>query len=329
MIADLRLRQRGDMTTLSNRKVPFGQNGLCMIKRTDSVPISLPAVVVLAACLCFVNALEAQTETSKTLRSDLFQGHSSESARLSAIQSLPMDKLDAQGRAKVRAVLSNVTIFRRMPTRVVDCDPDMYLFLVRQPDVVVNIWNALKISQLQLKQTGSDEFRLKEESGITADLEYLYRSHDMHLIYAEGMYEGATFGRKVKGSGLFLLKSGYIRETDGRYYISSRMDAFISVEPSAAELVAKALHPLLGFTADNNFSQTIAFVGSLSRTTELNNRSVGRLATQLNNVRPDVRDQFFNLAEKISEKPSSVSLRQLTELQNIARKDKENGSVRR
>ena len=74
---------------------------------------------------------------------------------------MPLDKLDAQGRAKVHAVLANITIFRRMPVRVVDCDPDLYLFLVRHPDVVINIWNTLKISQLQLKQTGPEAVPLK------------------------------------------------------------------------------------------------------------------------------------------------------------------------
>ena len=143
----------------------------------------------------------------------------------------------------------------------------------------------------------------------------------MHLIYAEGVYEGSTFGRQVRGSGLFCLKSGYIRETDGRYYVTSRLDAFISVEPSAVEIVAKALHPLLGFTADNNFIQTIAFVGSLSRTTEQNSRSMQRMATQLHNVQPDVRDQFAKLAEKISEKPSSLALRRVSDLKGVARKD--------
>jgi hypothetical protein len=306
-----------------------------MIKRIASTPISAGVnwgalasrqccIFSLAIYFCSFAALQAQSDSSKTSRPDLLQGNSSESARLGAIQALPLDKLDAQGRAKVHAVLANITIFRRMPVRVVDCDPDLYLFLVRHPDVVINIWNTLKISQLQLKQTGPEAFRLIEESGIMANLEYIYSSHDMHLIYAEGIYDGLTFGRQVRGSGVFCLKSGYIRETDGRYYVTSRLDAFISVEPSAVEIVAKALHPLLGFTADNNFTQTIAFVGSLSRTTEQNSRSMQRMATQLNNVQPDVRVQFAKLAEKISEKPSSLALRRVSDLKDlkgVARKD--------
>jgi hypothetical protein len=278
-------------------------------------------IAALAICFCCTSLAMAQSDSSKASRTEPFQGTSSETARLSAIQALPMDKLDAQSRAKVHAVLSNITIFRRMPGRVIDCDPDLYLFLVRHPDVVINIWNTLKISQLQLKQTGPQQFRLNEESGVTANLEYLFRSHDMHLIYAEGVYEGSSFGRQVRGSGLFCLKSGYIRETDGRYYITSRLDAFISVEPSAVEIVAKALHPLLGFTADNNFVQTVAFVGSLSRTTEQSSRSMQRLGTQLNNVQPDVRDEFIKLAQMISEKPSALALRRVSDPKNSARKD--------
>ncbi len=313
-----------------------------MFKRIASMPISagvkwLPlasrpclrvarascpcCIVVLAICFCAISTAKAQSDSSKTIRSDPFQGTSSESARLSAIQALPLDKLDAQDRAKVHAVLANITIFRRMPVRVIDCDPDLYLFLVRHPDVVINIWNTLKISQLQLRQTRPEQFRLNEESGVMANLEYLYSSHDMHLIYAEGVYDGSTFGRQVRGSGVFCLKSGYIRETDGRYYVTSRLDAFISVEPSAVEIVAKALHPLLGFTADNNFTQTIAFVGSLSRTTEQNSRSIERMATQLYNVQPDVRVQFAKLAQKISEKPSALALHRVSDLKGDVRKD--------
>jgi hypothetical protein len=290
--------------------------------------LSLAAiVVVLPEGFGFFNPAIAQVQTPLAIRSDPFQGHSSESVRLSATEALPLEKLDAQSRAKVHAVLANVTIFRRMPVRVIDCDPDLYLFLVRHPDVVVNIWRALKISQLQLQQTGPETFRLKENTGITADLQYLYRSHDTQLIYAEGVYEGAILPRPVKGSGLFLLKSGYIQETDGKYYISSRLDAFLSIEPGAVELVAKVLHPLVGKTADNNFTQTVGFVGSLSRTAEINARSIQRLAFQLDAVQPEVREEFSILTGAIAQKSSAALWRELSEPKHVARK--ESGAVKR
>ena len=290
-----------------------------MSKRINLASLALPlAATLIYWCCC--SPAQAQSDASRANRPDQSQGHSNESTRLSAIQSLPLDKLDAPARAKVHSVLANVTVFRRLPVRVIDCDPDLYLFLVRHPDVVISVWNTLKLSQLQLKQTGPESFRLLEESGITANIEYIYASHDTHLIYAEGSYDGSTFGRQVHGAGLFSLKSGYVRETDGRYYVTSRLDAFISVEPSAVEIVAKAIHPLLGFTADNNFTQTVAFVGSLSRTTELNPHTIQRLASQLHAVQPDVRDQFAALAQEVSEKPAAVTLRRVSDQKNLARR---------
>ncbi len=261
--------------------------------------------------------------------SDPSQAHTSEAVKQSVIQSLPMDKLDVQGRTKVRSVISNITIFRRLPVQVVDCDPDLYLFVVRHPDVIVNTWRALKISKLQLQETGTDKFRMKEVSGTTADLEILYKGHDTQILYAEGNYEGALLKQQVKGRAIFVLKTGYVRETDNRYYITSRLDALLSVDPGAVELVTKTIQPIIGKIADNNFSQTVSFVSSLSRTIELNSLGVQRLALQLPEVRPEVRTQFASLADTISQKPTAVALRRIMEIKEIDSAKRSSASPRR
>ena len=261
--------------------------------------------------------------------SDPSQAHTSEAVKQSVIQSLPLDKLDAEGRAKVRSVVSNVTMFRRLPVQVVDCDPDLYLFVVRHPDVIVNTWRALKVSQLQLKETGPDKFRMKEVSGTTADLELLYKSHDTHILYAEGTYEGAILKQQVKGRAIFVLKTGYIRETDNRYYITSRLDTLLSVDPGAVELVTKTFQPIIGKIADNNFNQTVSFVSSLSQTIELNSMGVQRMALQLPEVRPEVRNQFASLADTIAQKPTAVAFRRLTEMKEIEAAKRSSESNRR
>ena len=53
-------------------------------------------------------------------RPDPFQPDTSSAARQSAIQSIPFERLDAGARAKVRAVLSDASLFRRMPVKVVE-----------------------------------------------------------------------------------------------------------------------------------------------------------------------------------------------------------------
>ena len=239
--------------------------------------------------------------------SNSLEASTSDSTRRDAIRSIPLDKLSADDRAKVDAVLSAISIFRRMPIRVVDCDPEFYLFLVRHPDVVVNIWEVFKISRLKLRETGEGEFQVTESAGAKATMRFVYQNHDTHVIYGEGTYQGPLLSRPVKARGVLILKTGYTRETNGRYYIVSRLDSFLSVEPTGAEFVTKTVSPVLGKTVDNNFTQTLAFVGSLSRTAEVNSRGVQRLGEQLTHVQPDVRVRFVELAADMPRKQAAVA----------------------
>jgi hypothetical protein len=273
---------------------------------------------ILAAVFCVVLSGPLAADSPSSRREESPQVRRGESIRQLAIGAIPLDKLDGPDRMKVRSVLENTTLFHRMPVRVIDCDPDLYLFITRHPDVAVNIWNVLKISQLQLRETAPKQYWMKETTGTTVNLELLYQSHDTQLLYAEGDYRGSV-ALSVKGRALFLLKTNYLRDTDNRYYISSRMDMFLSVEPGAVQWVTKTLQPILGSIADNNFHQTVAFVGSLSRTIEVNSRGVQRLGTQLNGVSPQIRNEFIKLTDDIARKPTAVALRQVEEDVETAR----------
>ncbi len=232
---------------------------------------------------------------------DSAEGTTSEIARQDALRSIPWEQLSAGGRAKAEMVIAKESIFRRLPTKTIDCDPDLYLFLVRHPDVVVNIWEVLKISQVQLRQVGTNRFRLTEPGGTAIALEFLYRSRDLQVIYGEGEYQGPILSRPLVGRGLAIMKTRYAQQPNGRWHVTTRLDSFTAIEPIAAELVTKTISPLLGKTADHNFTQTAAFVGSLSRTAEINARSVRRLAAQLSHVQPEIRADLADLATSIAQ----------------------------
>ena len=124
----------------------------------------------------------------------------------------------------------------------------------------------------------------------------------------------------VKGRCLMVLRSGYVRETDGRYYITTRLDTFLRVEHLGAELLTKTLHPVMGKTADMNFVQSVAFLGSLSRTAEVNARGVQRLAFRLARVQPELRQQLAELAADIAKKSTASSASKTSEPTQVARR---------
>ncbi len=216
--------------------------------------------------------------------------------RDNAIQSIPLDRLSAESRGKVSRVLGNTSVFRRLPLRVVQCDPDLYVFLVQHPDVVVNIWEVLGVSHLSMRQTGPDTYQATDDIGTVGKVEFLYRSRDTNVAYVDGTYTGELFKHQVRGRGLVVLKSGFLQEADGRCYVTSRLDSFMNIEPDGVEFLTKTFQPLVGKIADNNFLQTAGFLGSISRTAEVNNPGVQRLARKLDKVQPEVRVQFAQLA---------------------------------
>ncbi len=142
------------------------------------------------------------------------------------MQSIPFDKLDADARAKINSVLSSTSVYRRLPTRTVNCDPDLYLFLVRHPDTVVNIWELLGVAQIQLRQTDIDTFRVAEDEGTSASLEFLYHSNDLQIAYGKWTYTGPLLARKITGRCLALVRTEYAKDAGGKYYITAQHGRF-------------------------------------------------------------------------------------------------------
>ncbi len=230
------------------------------------------------------------------------QGTTSSGAQESAIKLIPFDKLQPDAARKVQSVLEEACFFRRLPVCVIPCDPELYCFLTRHPDVIVAVWQLMGITQLDCHQIGPGRFRFVDGAGTHGTIEYLYSNHDTHIIYTEGLYEGSLFIRPVKSRGVIVLKSGFVRETDGQYYVTSRLDAFLSVDRAAIEALTKTFHPLVGRVADTNFSQTAHFVGMLSRTAQENPDGLRRLAERLQGVQPEVKQQFATILAQVAEK---------------------------
>ena len=230
------------------------------------------------------------------------QATSSRAAREDAIRSIPMDRLPPELREKVASTLASTSLYRRLPVQVTQCDPSMYLFLVRHPEVVVNIWEVMNISNVALQRTGPDTFRATDNAGTLCDVKFCYGDEETQVIYAEGAYSGPMFSRPIRARCVLLLKSGYMQETNGQYYVTSRMDTFIQIEHAGVEALAKTLQILIHRSADYNFVETAAFLGTVSRTAEANPHGMRRLADKLTNLDPDVRDRFAELSMKVGEK---------------------------
>ena len=230
----------------------------------------------------------------------------SREARLDAVKSIPLNKLDPEARRAVSAVVNKPTIFRRLPVQVIDCDPELYQFLVRNPEVVIGIWDVMGISNIAMQRRDDTSYVADDGAGTTGTVQFVHSADDTHVIYSEGLYDGPMFPRPIRGRCVMVLKSGFVRETNGRHYVTSRIDTFIQLDNTGLELLAKTFQPLVGRLADYNFTETAGFLASLSRTAEVNGPGVQRLAAKLTNVEPATRQQFAALAASVGQKSAAT-----------------------
>jgi hypothetical protein len=93
-----------------------------------------------------------------------------------------------------------------------------------------------------------------------------------------------------------------VQETNGRHYVTVRLDSFIKIEQMGIELVAKTAQPWISKTTDRNFIETLGFVSNFSRTAEKNPHGIERLAMRLSSVDQPTRSELVALSFRTAER---------------------------
>ncbi len=236
---------------------------------------------------------------SSTSAATVSKASTSRTDRDAAIREIPFDQLTPEARQRIQKVVDKPSLYRRMPANVIECDPKLYRFLVRYPEVVVNIWQLMGITKVNAKRVGPYTLDATDGAGTTTKIELVYGTQDLHLLYCEGTYEGPLFSRPLKGRCVLLLKSGYQQHDNQTWSVSNRMDVFLQIDNMAVDVVTRTLHPLLGKSADVNFVESTNFVERISNTSEENGPGMTRLSMRLDQVEPDIREQFSLLTSEV------------------------------
>jgi hypothetical protein len=219
------------------------------------------------------------------------------------MRAIPIAKVDPKFRKQVSEVLADPSIFRRMPTNVIDCQPELFTFLAQNPEVLTEIWRNLGVSKVELTRIGENTFELHDNAGTTGTLHVVEQTceagaQNRIVMYAEGSYDGKPFNNPVGARCVLVLTSGSVKETNGRYYVASRLDSFVKLDRASIEIMAQIAHPFVGKTADRNFADTLSFVSNLSYTAEERPERIVSMAGELAEVSPSRRERLASLAQE-------------------------------
>jgi hypothetical protein len=224
-----------------------------------------------------------------------------------AVRSIPFDRMTDEAQGRLWRIVSQPSLYRRLPITRMQADPDLYLFLIRHPEVIVNMWDLMGVTKVRIRRNGEYTFDTSDGAGTNSQVELVYGDRETHVLLAEGTYDGPLFMRMIHGRCLLVLRTGYTRPLHGSTEVTHQLDMFLQLDNVGAELIAKTLHPLVGKTADHNFVEASRFLGQVSQAAESRPEGVQKLAGRLTKIEPAVRDRFSIIASEVYQRTSTGS----------------------
>lgn len=258
------------------------------------------------SCAAMIAAVAANALVCSAAE-DPNQASSSKTARDEAIRAIPMQKVTRESQAKIQNILKDVSVYRHMARQTIDCEPDMYLYLGRNPELVVNMWTTMGVTKMSMDRVANDTFRVADGEGTKGTVQILYNSDEMNLLYSEGTYDGSKYPRTVRGKCLLMLRNQYGQNQQGRILISSTLDMFLAVDNIGIELLAKTFSSTVNKAADHNFAETAKFVGKLSTTSEVNPEAIVKLTQKLQHVDQQRKEEFTTIVRAVDGKLAAAA----------------------
>lgn len=234
-------------------------------------------------------------------------GGGSDAAREAARVAIPWRELSQTDRHAVSDIVADATLYRSLPTQVIDCDGELFVYLIDHPELVVDCWNVMGVSRLSLEPTEPACYAAADPAGARGEVRVVHRDNDANgavtmVVLAEGEYHTGPMPHPINGSSVMLLRAAPAEHANGRCYVTARLDSFIRFERKTTELVARTFRPLIVRTADHNFTETMRFVSLFSRTAETNPSGMARLAERLDSADPATQREFATVCQATSDR---------------------------
>jgi hypothetical protein len=218
-------------------------------------------------------------------RIEILEPGASDRGTLRAAKSaLPLGRLTPQGRRRAEMVLSNLSMFRSMPTVKIDVDHDSYRYFVEHPDVAVSIWRVLGVSKCQLWQTGPDAYETDVGDGSTGIIDVLLRSERDHIVVGEGRFKSPLLAKPIRANALLHLRTEYVTHPDGGTEAICRGALFVAFPSQTVETAAKVISPVTNMVIDRNFEEVGLFAHMMSLAMRNRPGWVESIAGQLDGV---------------------------------------------
>lgn len=191
-------------------------------------------------------------------------GNSSKAVRKQAIAELPLNQISPEARQKSQALVKKLGMFRRLPTITFECDPQVYQYFLKNPDVAVSSWRAMEISQFQLNEIDPTHYKADAGDGSVGSVELYLQTPSETLIYCDGAFKSPLLPKPIVARSLMRVQTTFAKDRDGRIIGTHSGDVFVEFPSQTVDAIAKVIAPVSYGIADRNFKQMTLYVHLMS-----------------------------------------------------------------
>jgi hypothetical protein len=199
------------------------------------------------------------------------QAQKPEPARAAAPEAVPfaparvaVDDLPAAVRDKVRGVLDQASLTTRGPVEVFTCRPEVYFWLLENPDQAVRLWRMMGAKCTDIEREAGDTFCWRDAQGSKVRWDTVLKTPKQRVWYAEGKVNPGVLLPTVDVQAVVVLNHTEGTDASGRPAVKHQIDLYVKTDSRAVALAAKVFGASSPRVAEQYVGQMEMFFAALA-----------------------------------------------------------------
>ena len=224
---------------------------------------------------------------------------------------IPFRRMSPRSQQRTSQILANISQYRRMPCLQYEVDPNIYQYLVNNPDVAVSTWRVMGISKLAMLQTGAFEYEASAADGSEGIADVLWRDAHQCLFIVEGTYTSPMLPGTIQASALVWLRYRFVDAKDGRVLVNQQVETFITFPNSAIDTLAKLATMITNTILDRNVFEVSLYARMMSSAAEKEPEWIEQVAQRMDGVLPQRCTELVQVSK--GQKPNAARMLSVVE----------------
>ena len=180
-----------------------------------------------------------------------------------AVSRLPLDELAEPWRERVRQVVEQPTLFGHGPSEAFGGDPDLYNWLLDNPERCVLAWRRLGAKCTEIKNRGQGVYGWSDAKGSDIHWQVVHDGDSQRIWFAEGKVRPSLFLPPVPVQLVISLRHGHRPDGPDRTVVFQQADVFLKTDGKTGEFLSRMVGPSVPRLAEQYLGQLETFYSGL------------------------------------------------------------------